>query len=300
MYVKRGNAMTNVKWIKLVTGFFNNRKIKQIKKMPEGKSILLIWINILCLAGDINDNGLVYLTKDTPYNEETLATEFDEDVKIIRLALQVFERFQMIEIVDNFLLVSNWEKYQNVKSLDDIREQTRKRVANYRKRQKELISNVTVTLRNETEKIREDKIREDKKRKDNNIDTNVSMSVETDSKALRILEKTDFDNILDYWNKTSMLKEISAITEKRKGHINARYKEHGLEAIYIVIKNCGQSNFMRGDNNRGWQATFDWVFRPNNFIKVLEGNYLDSKKNTESKFEKTYRDTVEELERSGY
>ena len=32
---------------------------------------------------------------------------------------------------------------------------------------------------------------------------------------------------------------------------------------------------MRGDNNRTWVATFDWVFtKPNNFVKVLEGNYV--------------------------
>ena len=148
-------------------------------------------------------------------------------------------------------------------------------------------------------KQRKEKKRKEEKRKEKNtIDTTVSMSADADLDELRPLEKTDFDNILAYWNKASLLKEITAITEKRKSHINARYKEYGLEAIFAVIKNCGLSSFMRGNNNRGWQATFDWVFLPNNFVKVLEGNYLDDKKDAVSKFEQNYLDTLKELERS--
>lgn len=146
--------MVEVKWIKLYTDIFNNRKIKQIKKMPEGKSLLIIWLHLLCLAGSTNDNGLVYFSKDIPYTEEMLAVEFEEDVRIVRLALDVFKKFNMIAVVDNFLLVSNWEKYQNVESLERIREQTRKRVAKHRAKQKALVdsSNVTVTLRNAIDK----------------------------------------------------------------------------------------------------------------------------------------------------
>lgn len=149
--------MADIKWIKLDTDLFNNRKIKQIKKLPEGKSMLLIWINLLCLAGSINDNGLVYFTKDIPYTEETLATEFEEDIVIVRNALNTFQRFGMLEIVENFLLVTNWDKYQNVQSLEKIRIQTRERVAKHREKQKLLLecnvtSNVTVTDRNALDK----------------------------------------------------------------------------------------------------------------------------------------------------
>src|SRR5690554_7045013 len=52
--------------------------------MPEGKSIIVIWFHILCLAGKINDGGFVYFTKDIPFTDEMLAVEFDEDLKVIR------------------------------------------------------------------------------------------------------------------------------------------------------------------------------------------------------------------------
>ena len=149
--------MAEVKWIKIVTDIFNNRKIKQIETMPDADSILVIWFKLLCLAGTINESGLLVITKDIPYTEEMLANEFKRPISTVRMALDAFQMFDMIEIVDNILCVSNWEKYQNTESLAKIREQTRKRVAKHREKQKLLTSdecNVTVTLRNATEEER--------------------------------------------------------------------------------------------------------------------------------------------------
>jgi len=135
--------MADVKWIKLVADMFDNRKIKQIRKMPDGDAIIVIWLHILCLAGQVNDNGLVYFSKDIPYTEEMLATEFDRPINTVRLALQTFQQFGMIEIVNNILLVSNWEKYQSVDGLEKIQENNRKRQKKFRANQRLLLSNVT-------------------------------------------------------------------------------------------------------------------------------------------------------------
>jgi predicted phage replisome organizer len=139
--------MAEVKWIRIVTDIFDNRKIKIIRKMPEGDTIVVTWFQILCLAGETNDNGLIYITRTVPYTEETLATAFDTPLSVVRLSLETFERLEMIHVYNSFLCVSNWEKYQNVDGLEKIREQTRIRVARYKQKQKELTQgNVTVTL----------------------------------------------------------------------------------------------------------------------------------------------------------
>ena len=150
--------MAEVKWIKITTDIFDNRKIKIIEKMPDGYAIIVVWVKLLCLAGTTNDGGQVYITQKIPYTEQTLATQFNMPLATIQLALTTFEQFEMIECVDDFLQITNWEKYQNVDGLDKIRDQTRKRVARYRERQKALqqsdcsvTSSVTVTHGNETE-----------------------------------------------------------------------------------------------------------------------------------------------------
>ena len=117
--------MADVKWIKMATNMFDNRKIKQIECLPDGDAIIVIWMKMLCLAGNINDCGSVYFTKDIPYTEQMLATQFNRPLPTIQLALKTFEQFGMIEVVDNILLISNWEKYQSVDKLHELREYNR-------------------------------------------------------------------------------------------------------------------------------------------------------------------------------
>ena len=137
--------MSEIKWIKLAADVFDNRKIRQIEALPDGDSVIIIWFKILCLAGNINDNGLVYFTEDVPYTEEMLATAFNRPLNIVRLALQTFEQFKMIEVVDDIIRVSNWDRYQNIAGMERVREQTRARVAKHRE-QKKLECNVTCNV----------------------------------------------------------------------------------------------------------------------------------------------------------
>ena len=104
--------------------------------------MILIWLQLMCLAGSVNDYGRVYLTEEIPYTEQMLATAFGEPLPTVQMALKIFEQFNMIEVVDDIIYISFWEKYQSVDGMEKVREQTRKRVASYREKQK-LISNVT-------------------------------------------------------------------------------------------------------------------------------------------------------------
>lgn len=155
--------MAEVRWIKLFIDMWNNRKIKQIETLPDGDTVLIIWLKLLTLAGNINDGGMVYFTKDIPFNEQMLANEFGRPLETVKMALGVFEKFGMVELFDDMIFVSNWQKYQNTEGMERVREQTRKRVAAYRERQA-LPCNATVTLRNATERRekKEERRKEDK------------------------------------------------------------------------------------------------------------------------------------------
>lgn len=114
-----------VKWIKLSTDLFNNRKIRQIERMDDGDAIIVIWLKLLILAGEINDGGEIYFTKEVPFTEESLAVQFDRPRELIALALRTFQAFGMIDISDESISVMNWEKYQNIEGMEKIREQNR-------------------------------------------------------------------------------------------------------------------------------------------------------------------------------
>lgn len=137
--------MNEVRWIKLAADIFDNRKIRQIEALPDGDAIIVIWLKLLCLAGTINDGGLVYFTREIPYTEEMMATQFCRPLQTVKLALQVFEQFGMIERIEDLLQVSNWEKYQSIEGLERVREQTRLRNIAYRQRKKEKLLSHDVT-----------------------------------------------------------------------------------------------------------------------------------------------------------
>lgn len=147
--------MADVKWVKLTTDMFNNRKIKHLRRLPEGNSIVLIWVMLLTMAGRCNSGGMVFLTENIPYTPKMLADELDFEESTVVLALNALESLNMIVTDSGYLTIPGWEEYQNIEGLDKIREQTRCRVANHRAKQKLLsgnvTSNVTVTQCNATD-----------------------------------------------------------------------------------------------------------------------------------------------------
>lgn len=124
-----------IKWIRIATAIFDNRKIKQIETLPRGDGIIVIWFKLLCLAGNINDNGMLYFTDKIPYSDQMLSTEFGRSLALIQLAMKTFREFGMVEIIDGIYRVKNWEKYQSVDKLSEIREYNR--IAKKKSREKQ-------------------------------------------------------------------------------------------------------------------------------------------------------------------
>ena len=160
--------MAEVKWVKLTTDMFDNRKIKHLRKLPDGNNIVLIWVMLLTMAGRCNASGMIFLTENIPYTPKMLADELGFEENTVILALQALENLDMIVTDNGFFAIAGWEEYQNIEGMDKLREQNRIRQAKYKEKQKLLqgnvIGNVTVTLGNATD-IEEDKEKDKDKRK---------------------------------------------------------------------------------------------------------------------------------------
>lgn len=154
--------MADVKWIKITTDIFSDEKILLIEQMPDADSLLVIWFKLLCMAGKENNYGVFLMRNRLPYTEEMLATIFRRPLNTVRLALSTFEAFGMIEIEDDIICISNWDKHQNIEGLDKVKEQNRIRQKRYRERKKQALlcdSNVILRNSNALDKIRIDKNR---------------------------------------------------------------------------------------------------------------------------------------------
>lgn len=91
-------------------------------------------------------------------------------------------------------------------------------------------------------------------------------------------ESINYEGLVNYFNsKTNGIFGMLRlpISDKRKQSIKARIREHGKEAFAKMIQMAIDSNFLKGQNPRGWTATFDWLIKPTNFEKVLSGNFTN-------------------------
>ncbi len=104
------------------------------------------------------------------------------------------------------------------------------------------------------------------------IDTVNNLTVSNDTVC-----RTDVQRVAEHWNHlaTYGVKPVSRISSgtKRFDMLRARIRTYGIEKIFEAIENIKKSSFLCGSGQKGWVITFDWFVRPNNFIKVLEGNY---------------------------
>ena len=87
-------------------------------------------------------------------------------------------------------------------------------------------------------------------------------------------ERTDYQGVLDAYHECCPgFPAVIKLTEARKRAIKARLKDYGLDEIKRAFSLAGQSDFLKGSS--GWQASFDWLMKPANMTKVLEGNYTN-------------------------
>ena len=111
-------------------------------------------------------------------------------------------------------------------------------------------------------------------------DTNVSydnLNKEESNDSLSS-SQLDFARLLEFFNSqlkknNSLIPSIKQLSDARKKTLKARAREYGKEALVKVFQKAAISDFLNGKNNRSFTASFDWLLKPTNFPKVLEGNY---------------------------
>lgn len=255
--------MAEIKWVKITTDMFDNRKIKHLRRLPDGNNIVLIWVMLLTMAGRCNSNGMIFLTENIPYTAKMLADELDFEENTVQLALDALERLGMIVTENGFFAIAGWEEYQNIEGMDKIREQNRIRQKKWYEKQKNLSNVRTNDFITSYNALEEDEERE------------------KEVKEINKEKKTDYQQIVDLYNRfCPSFPSLKNLSEARKKAIKARLNTYSVEDFEKMFKKAEASDFLKGANNKNWSATFDWLIKDSNMAKVLDGNY-DNKKTKE-------------------
>ena len=116
--------MKERKYVKLRTNMYEDTKFKIIDMHVERDIIHYIWSRIIILAGKVNLEGDLYLSRNIPYTIETLAIEFNRDAMQVKLALNTLIDLEMIELVRGKIYrVKNFAKHQNIKIKEKVETQ---------------------------------------------------------------------------------------------------------------------------------------------------------------------------------
>lgn len=261
--------MAEVKWIKLTTDMFDNKKIKKIRRLPEGNNIILIWVELLTMAGKCNAGGMIFISENIPYDIESLADDlgFGNNVEVVRLALRVLQEFKMIITDETSLEIANWYEYQSATGLESIREYERDRKREYRKRQKELAlieqeksvsdnfsdkstdSSISISNSISNSNIKYiDNIKDIIDYLNNKLNTKYRYDTESNNKLIRArlnegytVEdfKTVIDKKFDEWNGTDMAKHLKPSTLFAPSHFS-----NYLNQIDKIVEQPKQFNFI--------------------------------------------------------
>nr|DAG60994.1 MAG TPA: replisome organizer [Caudoviricetes sp.] len=260
--------MADVKWIKITLDMFDNRKIKCIRNLPEGNNIVLIWVMLLTMAGKCNSGGMIFLTENIPYTTKTLADELGFDESVVQLALNALEKFDMITRDKDLLLIPGWGEYQNVEGMEKIREQNRIRKQKQRERENKLLEN---SKSKDVSRDMSRDVTQQNKNKESEIEIEYNNRI-----SKEILCPFTEDKIIKKWNELEKygIKTLRGLKPgtQRRDSLKARLQQYSLEEVLEAIDKIKNSDYLQGKVNN-WQITFDWFVRPNNFPKVLDGNY---------------------------
>ena len=254
-------------WLKLKEDFFRQKEIKKLRKIAGGDTYTIIYLKMQLLS--LQNEGVLKYEGVEENIAEQIALEIDEDVDNVQITLSFLMANKLIEEIsktDFFLVKANdcigkeVDSAARVRAYRERKKQEEKRIEE--EKNKLLQCNGDVTKSNTEKEI--------------DIDIEKEKEIDIEKDTINSISSTEVQQIINTWNSLGLqnIKFIKNNTNRYK-MLNARIKEYGIDTFLQAINNIRNSSFLKGQNNRNWTITFDWLIKPNNFIKVLEGNYDD-------------------------
>jgi hypothetical protein len=269
--IKRGQVYASIRFLAEVFSWSRKRVETFIKLLENDKMIIRethkeTGQNVITLS---NYDKYNMDKKENETHKETLTRhrKCDNEKK-----LQKNETHK--ETGKNVITLSNYDKYNMDKKENETHKET---LTRHQRDTKETKSN-----------------KENKEIIYNSSSTNVLLS---EAKKPHI-ENINYEQLVNWFNEITKgvfgyLRQ--PLSEKRKGHIRARVREYGKEALHEVVLKAASSNFLKGSNAKGWSAKFDWMILPTNFEKILSGNYDNNKaSNRDTEFSEDFERNIAE------
>ncbi len=263
-------------YLKLKENFFEDEKIIMLESLPDG----MLYSNILMklYLRSLKREGKLMISDRIPYNPVALSQITRHSVGDVEKAIKVLQELELIEILDNgaiyMLDIQNFIGKSSTEA---------DRIRSYRKKiddEKQLelnpaednsVTNVrqmyTRDITRDITRVKSLEIESDKSQSD--ISQSDKKSTQTWQEQLTKIFK-EWNSIDDNLPKINFIRNGST----RQRLLQARINEYGFDNVLKAIDNVKNSQYLKG-YVKPFRITFDWFIKPNNFPKVLDGNYND-------------------------
>ena len=227
-------------YLKLRDNFFDSDSMILLENMKDG----YLYGNILLklYLKSLKDGGRLMLNGHIPYNSQMIASVTRHQVGTVEKALKVFEELGLVEVLDSGAIY-----------MSDIQ-------------------NFIGESSSEADRKREYRARIEREKVSGQIEDKCP-----DKNPPEIETRVNYQLIADMYNNTCVsFPRLTKLSEKRKKAIRARLRTYKVEDFKKLFEMAEASSFLKGQNQRNWSATFDWLIADGNMAKVLDGNYSDN------------------------
>ena len=263
-------------WIKLKESFMTSDSVDFLMGQPDGANYVVLY-QMLCLK-TINTGGKLERHIGEviiPYDEAKIQRDTKWfSIDTVRVALNLYKALGLVYVdKDGALCLTDHENL--VGSETDWAEKRRRQRSDLPFPSLPSGDNVPSNVPQNVP------IDIDIENRDKEIDIrDKSEEIEKEEGTLSdesVCRPQDVRQVVEAWNSLGIqtIKKIPPATTKTGQMLRARIKEYGIGSVLEAIEMVRESSFLMGNNKKGWRITLDWFSRPNNFPKVVNGNYQD-------------------------
>lgn len=261
-------------WLKLSDDFFKDKTIKKLRKIAGGDTYTIIYLKML-LKAIRQENKLFFEGIEENFADE-LALDLEEDEENVKVTLSFLQKRGLLQLVDE----TEYYLTEGAKMTGSETESAA-RMRLMRERKASLCDkDVTGKLQNGDDNVAGElqgvALRDKKVTLEKEIEKEIDNNIVSDD----TIRRTEIQRVVEAWNQIGVNPVSKMIASSiRYKMISTRIREYGVNDVLKAIENIKQSEFLRGGSKNGWCISFDWFARPNNFPKVLEGQYNDHRQN---------------------
>ena len=261
-------------WLKLKEDFFAQPKIKKLRRIAGGDTYTIIYLKMQLLS--LKNEGRLFFEGTEDNFVDEIALTIDEDPENVSVTVAYLIRHGLLEQCSD----DEYSMPQAIESIGSEADST-ERVRRFRNRNKTL-SDVTSVLQSNATPL-QCNTQETACNTEKEIEKDIDIELEIDTSSNEEVCKSPgsvratipYRQIQEMFNSIcTHFPQCQALSDRRKKAIKARF-ENGMtvDDFKKLFEKAEASSFLRGKNDRDWQASFDWLIKDANMVKVLDGNY---------------------------